>query len=61
MKGTVLHEKSELVVMNSELDAFGNKHARGDVRHMCAQLRKPYEAVVTQNPASPLTYIFDNY
>ena len=40
MKGTVLSEKRELVVVNSELDTFGNEQARGDVRHMCAHLLK---------------------
>ena len=40
-KGTVLSEKRELVVANSELDVFGNKQARGDVRHMCARQPKP--------------------
>ena len=30
----------ELVVVNSELDVFGNEQARGDVCHMCAQLPK---------------------
>ena len=39
-KDAVLSEKCELVVVNSELDIFGNEQACGNIHHMCMQLLK---------------------